>query len=62
MQARGEYLLGRLAQFSNETNQAAAHYAAAKRSLDAMRQESGGDSILKRLDFQAISSAAGAHP
>lgn len=61
MQARGEYLLGRLAQLSNDADQAASHYAAAKRDLEAMRQETGSDSILKRFDFQEVSTATAQH-
>jgi len=62
MQARGEYLRGRLEQLSNDANQAAVHYAAARRALQTMRQETGTDSILKRLDLQEIPSTTAEHP
>jgi len=57
LQARSQFLLGRVAEISGRASEAAPHYAAARRALEAIRHESGSDSILKRLDFQPIPSA-----
>jgi len=55
LQARGQFLLGRAAEASGEGGDAAAaYYAAAKRALEVIRQESGNDAILKRQDLVAI--------
>jgi tetratricopeptide (TPR) repeat protein len=55
--ARTHYLLGRTLEVSgNGSAEAAPHYAAAKRILDGIRQESGGDSIVKRQDLTGIST------
>jgi eukaryotic-like serine/threonine-protein kinase len=56
-QARAHYLLGRTLEASGGgIPEAAPHYAAAKRTLQAIRQESGTDAILKRQDLSAISA------
>jgi tetratricopeptide (TPR) repeat protein len=56
LQARSQYLLGRNLELSgNGSTEAAPHYAAAKRLLEAIRQESGSDALLKRQDLIAIS-------
>jgi tetratricopeptide (TPR) repeat protein len=55
--ARSHYLLGRTLELSGSGGaEAAPHYAAAKRILETIRQESGSDSILKRQDLGPISS------
>jgi hypothetical protein len=55
--ARSHYLLGRSLELSGSGSaEAAPHYAAAKRILETIRQESGSDSILKRQDLSAISA------
>jgi tetratricopeptide (TPR) repeat protein len=57
LQARSQYLLGRSLELSGSGRaEAALHYATAKRMLEAIRQESGGDAILKRQDLIAISA------
>jgi hypothetical protein len=55
-QARAHYLLGRTLEASGGGAEAATHYAAAKRTLEAIRQESGTDGLLKRQDLGAIST------
>ena len=55
--ARSHYLLGRNLELSGTGSaEAAPHYAAAKRILEAIHQESGSDGILKRQDLSSISS------
>ena len=55
--ARSHYLLGRTLELSGSGSaEAAPHYAAAKRILETIRQESGSDGILKRQDLSAIFS------
>src|SRR6266436_4515137 len=57
LQARSQYLLGRTLELSGSGSaDAAPHYAAAKRILDSIRQESGSDAIFKRQDLSAISA------
>jgi eukaryotic-like serine/threonine-protein kinase len=57
LQARGQFLLGRAAEASGEGEDAAApYYAAAKRALEVIRQESANDAILKRQDLAAIAA------
>jgi len=59
--ARSQYLLGRVAELSRSGDaDAAPHYAAAKRALESIRQESGSDVILKRTDLSAIAAKLGA--
>lgn len=54
--ARSHYLLGRTLELSGSGSaEAAPHYAAARRILETIRQESGSDSILKRWDLSSIS-------
>jgi tetratricopeptide (TPR) repeat protein len=56
--ARSHYLLARTLQLSGSRGGAEAtpHYAAAKRILETIRQESGSDGILQRQDLSPISS------
>ena len=60
--ARAEYLLGRTLELSGSHADAEAHYAAAKRALDAIRQESGNDAVLNRYDLSAIGSQSPTQP
>ena len=61
--ARSHYLLGRTLELSgSRTPEAASHYAAARRILETIRQESGSDSILKRQDLSPISSQPAGKP
>jgi tetratricopeptide (TPR) repeat protein/predicted Ser/Thr protein kinase len=63
LQARSQYLLGRVMELSgNATAEAAPHYATAKRMLASIRQESGSDGILKREDLSSISSPPARKP
>jgi len=63
LQARSQYLLGRTLELSGSRSaDAAPHYAAAKRILDSIRQESGSDAIFKRQDLSAISAQPAAQP
>ncbi len=56
--ARTHFLLARTLELSGSggTAEAAPHYAAARRILEAIHQESGSDGILKREDLSSISS------
>jgi len=56
--ARGHYLLARTLELagSGGAAEAAPHYAAARRILESIHQESGSDSILMREDLSSISS------
>jgi eukaryotic-like serine/threonine-protein kinase len=55
--ARSHYLLGRTLELSGSGSaEAEPHYAAAKRILETIHQESGSDDILKRQDLSSISS------
>jgi tetratricopeptide (TPR) repeat protein len=55
--ARSHNLLGRTLELSGSGSaEAAPHYAAARRILETIRQESGSDGILKRQDLRSISS------
>jgi serine/threonine protein kinase/tetratricopeptide (TPR) repeat protein len=56
LQARSEYLLGRTLELSGSVAEASPHFAAAKRTLDGIRQESGSDAVVKRQDLAAISA------
>ena len=61
--ARSHYLLGRTLELSGSGSaEAAPHYAAAKRMLESIRQESGSYSILKRQDLSSLSSQTAAKP
>ena len=62
--ARSHYLLARTLELSGSGGaaEAAPHYAAARRILEAIRQESGSDAILKRADLSSISSAPAQKP
>jgi eukaryotic-like serine/threonine-protein kinase len=61
--ARSHYLMGRTLELSGSGNaEAATHYAAAKRILETIRQESGSDAILKRQDLSAIAAQTGGQP
>jgi serine/threonine protein kinase/tetratricopeptide (TPR) repeat protein len=61
--ARSHYLLGRTLELSGSGSaEAAPHYAAAKRILETIRQESGTDGILKRQDLNFISSQTAGKP
>ena len=55
LQARSQYLLARTLELSGSGADAAPHYANAKRMLEAIRQESGSQVLLKRADLIAIS-------
>jgi eukaryotic-like serine/threonine-protein kinase len=55
--ARSHFLLGRSLELSRGGSaEAASHYAAARRILETIRQESGSDGILKRQDLSFIAS------
>ena len=56
--ARSHYLLARTLELtgSGSAAEAAPHYAAARRILESIHQESGSDGILKRQDLTSISS------
>ena len=55
--ARSHYLLARTLELAGSGSaEAAPHYAAARRILEAIHQESGSDGILKRQDLSSISS------
>jgi serine/threonine protein kinase/tetratricopeptide (TPR) repeat protein len=55
--AQSHFLLGRTLELSGSGSaEAAPHYAAARRILETIRQESGSDAILKRQDLSSISS------
>jgi tetratricopeptide (TPR) repeat protein len=56
LQARSQYLIGRSLELSGNGAEASPHFAAAKRILDGIRQESGSDAVLKRQDLTAISA------
>jgi tetratricopeptide (TPR) repeat protein len=57
--ARSHYLLGRTLELSGSGSaEAAPHYAAARRILETIHQESGSDGILRRQDLRSISSPA----
>src|SRR6266481_5094892 len=57
--ARSHYLMGRTLELSvSGSAEAAPHYAAARRILETIHQESGSDAILKRADLSSISSPA----
>ena len=61
--ARSHYLLGRSIELSgNGSAEALPHYAAAKRILESIRQESGSDGILKREDLSAIAAQPAGQP
>jgi eukaryotic-like serine/threonine-protein kinase len=62
LQARSQYLLGRAQELSGNTADAPPHFAAAKRILEAIHQESGSDAILKRQDLSAIYAQPAAQP
>jgi hypothetical protein len=50
-------MLGRTFELSGSGSaEAAPHFAAAKRILETIHQESGSDAILKRQDLSSISS------
>ena len=58
--ARSHYLLARTLELtgSGSAAEAAPHYSAARRILEAIHQESGSDAILKRQDLSFISSSS----
>jgi len=56
LQTRRQYLLGRTLELSGSAADASPHFAAAKRILDGIRQESGSDAILKRQDTAPIAA------
>ena len=56
LQAHSQYLLGRTLELSGSAADAPPHFAAAKRILDGIRQESGSDAILKRQDTAPIAA------
>jgi len=53
--ARSQFFLGRALEPSLNAAEAQTHYAAAKRILEAIRQESGNEAILQRKDLAEIS-------
>jgi tetratricopeptide (TPR) repeat protein len=56
LQARSQYLLGRMLELSGSVAEASPHYATAKRILETIRQESGSDAIVKRQDLAPIAA------
>jgi tetratricopeptide (TPR) repeat protein/tRNA A-37 threonylcarbamoyl transferase component Bud32 len=62
LQARSQYLLARTLVLSGNTADAPPHFAAAKRLLESIRQESGSDAILKRQDLSAIAAQSPGNP
>ena len=61
--ARSHYLMGRTLELSGSGSaEAAPHYAAAKRILETIHQESGSDGILKRQDLTAIAAQSAGRP
>ncbi len=54
-QARTQFLLGRVLGASGNASEAQTHYAAAKRILEAIGQESGTAAVLQRKDLAEIS-------
>ncbi len=62
--ARSHYLLARTLEAAGGGGaaEAANQYAAARRILDTIRQESGSDGILKRQDLRSISSPSAEKP
>jgi len=62
LQARSQYLLARTLELSGNIADAPPHFAAAKRILEAIRQESGSDAILKRQDLSAIAAQSTGNP
>jgi eukaryotic-like serine/threonine-protein kinase len=62
LEARSQYGLGRAAELSGAGAEAGPHYAAAKRILAALRQESGSDALLNRHDLAPISSLPPSRP
>src|SRR6266849_4524092 len=61
--ARSHYLLGRSFELSGSGSaEAASHYAAARRILETIHQESGSDGIRKRQDLRSISSQSVGNP
>ena len=63
LEARSQYLLGRTLELSaNGGVEATPHYATAKRVLEAIRQESGSEALLKREDLRAISGRSTSNP
>jgi len=62
LKARSQWLLGRATELSSGRTEAEPHYAAAKRTLEAVRQESGSDAILKRQDLSTISATLSERP
>jgi len=55
-QARSQFLLGRALELAGNPADASTHYAAARRILDGIKQESGKELISKRQDLAAISA------
>ncbi len=61
--ARSHNLMGRTLELSGSGSaEATPHYAAARRILETIHQESGSDSILKRQDLSAIAAQSGRQP
>ena len=54
LQARSHYLLGRTWELSGGSGDAPSQFAAAKRILEGIRQESASEAVLKRQDLAAI--------
>ncbi|PYT52512.1 MAG: hypothetical protein DMG43_11505, partial [Acidobacteria bacterium] len=61
--ARSHNLMGRTLELSGSGSaEAAPHYAAARRILETIHQESGSDGILKRQDLSAIAAQFAGQP
>jgi eukaryotic-like serine/threonine-protein kinase len=54
LQAQSEYLLATALRLSGSSEEAAPHYANARRIVDEMRKEAKSDTLLKRADLGAI--------
>jgi tetratricopeptide (TPR) repeat protein len=54
--ARTQYLMGRTYEAEGKSSDAEPHYAAARRILDGIKQESGTDAVLKREDLSGVAA------
>jgi len=57
--AQSHYLLGRDLQSSGNASEAASHFTEARRIMDDIKKESGGDTVTKRSDLAPIYAEAG---
>jgi tetratricopeptide (TPR) repeat protein len=58
IQARSHYLLGNALQSSGRESDASSHFNQGRALLDEMRQETGGDALLKRTDIARMYAGA----